>query len=181
MTDPTTDAPVKPGPLFMIMGVVNVILGFVVLFWPDATLRVVVILVGLQLIFVGAIRIFVALAFPEGSPRFLAFLVGLLGIVAGLLVMRDPLQTVALVVTLLGIFWVFAGLAGVISSFMAAPGEKMGMLISAVVTLALGALLLGWPEPTLRVVAVVVALFLIVQGVAEVAVGVAARKGAVAG
>jgi len=176
MATETADAPVKPGALFMLMGLLNVVLGFVVLLWPDATLKVVVILVGLQLIFVGAIRIFVALAFPEGSPRFLAFLVGLLGIVAGLLVMRDPMQTVALVVTLLGIFWVFAGLAGVISSFMAERGEKMGMLLSALVTTALGAVLLAWPEPSLRVVAVVVALFLILQGVTELAAGVVGRR-----
>lgn len=181
MSSTTTEEPqVGVGPLFMVMGIINVILGFIVLFWPEATLKVVVVLVALQLIVVGAIRIFVALAFPEGSPRFLAFLAGLFGIVVGLLVLRDPLQTVSLVVTLLGVFWAFAGIAGVISSFLAERGDKLGMLVGSLITLALGATLLAWTEPTLRVVGVVIALFLIVQGVAELAVGMMGRRQAAA-
>ena len=167
---------IKVGPIFMVMGLVSLALGIAVLVWPEASLKVVTILIGLQILFYSLLRIIVSIAGSDGSSRFLGFLVGLLGVVVGVLVMRSPLRTVAIVVTLIGVYWVFWGVAGLISGFFATKGTRLGVFISSLVTLALGLVLLSWPEPTVRVIAVVVGVFLIAGGLADIALGAMVRS-----
>lgn len=156
--------------VLLTIGVVNGALGLVLLFWPDATLTVVVFLVGIELLVSGVLRVLYAAGHRELDARLLRVLLGLVAVVLGLLVMREPLRSIAVLVAVLGVFWV---LWGCIELFVAltpaARGARGYLLAEGAVAAVAGMILLAWPEPTLRVLALVAGGFLALVGLVTVA------------
>src|SRR5215467_1423840 len=99
------------------LGVVSVVLGIIVLAWPDRTLKVLGVLFGIFLLISGFIEIMVAFA-PEirTSTRVLSVLTGILSIVLGLISFRGPLESVLLLALWIGFAWLFTGITRVIAA-----------------------------------------------------------------
>lgn len=154
-------------PILGVLGLVNLAIALLAIFWPGATLTVVVFIFGIQVLVIGALRIVVALMLPDAEARWLGFFFGVLGVVVGLLVMREPLRSLEVLVILLGILWVVWGLIGLVAGLAAPPGSRAGSIVDGVASLAAGAILLAWPEITVRVLTFVLGISLLFIGAAQ--------------
>jgi uncharacterized membrane protein HdeD (DUF308 family) len=149
--------------LVLAYGIVTLGLGIVLVVWPDASLAVFAVLVAIQLVVAGVIRIVQALS-GEGF-RALAGLSGGLALIVGLLILRDPLQSVLVLTMILGAFWVISGVIDILGAFVGVDRSDRGWeLLAGVLSIAVGAVMLVYTDFSVRVLVVVTALWLIVAG-----------------
>lgn len=147
------------------LGIVHLLLGLAVLVWPSATLAVVAVLVGLELVIGGVLRLVLAIVGRGSEARVLRGITGLLGVLAGILVVAQPLRSVEVLVVVVGAFWILWGLAeAIVALTPGASGHRGPLLVEGALAVGAGAILLLWPQPTLRVVTVIVGIGLLVVG-----------------
>jgi uncharacterized membrane protein HdeD (DUF308 family) len=151
-------------PTIMVVGVITAIVGVVVIAWPSQTLTVLSVLLGIQLVVFGLFRLVSAFAADTVSPGFVGF-VGILGIIAGVIVLRNPLETVAVLATVLGVVWIVTGAIDVIDAIANKYVDGRGWLaLAGLVSIAAGVVVVAWPEPTVTVIAWIAGFYLIVFG-----------------
>ena len=102
-------------PAVFMMGLVTLALGVVVISWPQETLKVISVLIGLQILVYGIYGLVSAFAHDTVSPGWTGF-VGILGIIVGIVVLRNPFETVAVLAALLGVVWIIGGIIELIGS-----------------------------------------------------------------
>ncbi len=155
--------------LFLVSGVISLLFGIALVFFNDESLDVIGFLIGLWILFFGIIRFLTSLFGGEAEGRWLMALVGVLGIVLGIVVMRNPTDTLALVVLIIGIFWIISGLVdlwrGITDSALA---DRWWVAFGGLLGVAFGALLVFWPDVSLTVLAFVAGIYLLVVAVIEV-------------
>ncbi|HET9138998.1 HdeD family acid-resistance protein [Actinophytocola sp.] len=156
-------------------GTLTLAIGLIVLFWPEPTIAVLAVLFGIQLFIAGVFWLVSAFAVDEasGGGRVLLALFGLLTILVGVLCLRSPFQTVAILTLLLGLTWLIGGLIEVFHGFTGAGGWA---ILSGVVSVALGIIVLVYPETTIRALTWLVGLVLTIYGVVAVLVALAGGK-----
>jgi uncharacterized membrane protein HdeD (DUF308 family) len=148
-----------------VLGAVHAIMGLVALFWPAVTLTVIAVIVGIEFVLAGLIRLVVAIASPSQDVRGLRIVLGLLSVIVGLLVIRSPLESVGLLVTIVGVFWIVWGVVEVLIALLpSAAGQRTPLLVEGGVALLGGAVLLSWPDVTLGVLTRGVGLLLLLAG-----------------
>ena len=76
-------------PAVMVIGLITLVLGIIVISWPQETLTVISILIGLQLVIFGVYRLIGIFSHDATSRGLMAF-VGVVGIIAGIIVLRHP-------------------------------------------------------------------------------------------
>ena len=95
-------------------GVVSVAIGLILMIWPRATLAVVAILIGLWLVIGGLVQLAQAAFMPEGrgtGSRVLMAIAGLVGVVLGVLCMRNLTDSLLLIAALIGVSLLFGAIA----------------------------------------------------------------------
>jgi len=149
--------------LFLVAGLVSVIAGVLAIAYPDITLLALGIFAGVGLLFVGAIDIAEAIT---GGPesRVLAAIVGILSVVAGLICLRRPGESLLAIVVVLGIYLVVAGIVHFIQSFSRLEDRAATMGL-AIIDVILGILILSLPGLSLVTLAILFAISLIVRGI----------------
>jgi uncharacterized membrane protein HdeD (DUF308 family) len=165
--------------LVLAYGVVTLGLGIALLVWPDASIAVLAALLAIQLIIAGAFRIVQALSIEErdGAGRALIGLLGGLALIVGLLILRDPLQSVLVVTMVLGAFWVIAGVIDVLGAFMGVEREGRGWdVLTGVLSIAFGGILIVWTDISLKVLVVLTGVWLLVAGVIAVVTALRLRN-----
>ena len=152
-------------PVVMLVGLVTFVIGIMVVAWPGETLKVLSILFGIQLLLFGVFRLVSAFASEVLAPGLVGF-IGVLGMMAGVVVLRNPFETVAVLATVLGIVWIVGGSIDLIASIADRRLDNRGMTaFSAVVTIIAGIVVVSWPAPTLAVIAWIAGIYLITFGV----------------
>lgn len=161
------------------LGAISVAAGVIILAWPGATLTLIASVFGIFVLIYGVFRLISAIGSDQrsGGGRALLALVGVVSILVGLLVLRNPLQTLATVALLLGLFWVVSGLLETVHA-AGSPGMRArGWAIAAgVVTVIAGIFVLAYPGTSLVVLVLLLGLQLIVAGIMLFAMGWQARK-----
>jgi len=151
-------------------GVVTVAIGLLVLVWPGITILTAAVLFGVQLLITGVF--WLVSSFTQGGSsgghRVLLAVAGLLALVAGILSLRSPFQTVAVLALLLGATWVVGGVAEVFHGF----GTSGWAVLSGVVTLVAGVVVLVMPLSGLVALAWLLGIALLVLGVLSVVAAV---------
>ena len=100
----------------------------------------------------------------DTTTRVLAAVLGLLGIIAGLVVMRRPGETLLAVLIVVGIWLVVTGIVDFVRAF--ANAENRGLrLLGALVDIVLGGLILALPDVSLGTLAVLIGIAFVVRGV----------------
>ncbi|TMQ92004.1 HdeD family acid-resistance protein [Actinomadura soli] len=148
-------------------GILAALLGLAIVAWPDATIGVVAFLFGLNLVINGGYQIVLAIAADGagGAARVLFTLLGALSLTVGVLVMRDPLQTVQILALLFGLFWLITGTVGLVSTLTEPdPRGRGGAVLLAGLCILAGLLLLVWPGLTLTALTWIVGLWLVTWG-----------------
>lgn len=149
----------------LFVGILTAVIGVVVVAWPEQTLTVLSILFGIQLLIFGLFRLISAFSSAAIAPGLTGF-VGILGMIAGVVVLRHPFHTVAVLATVLGAIWIVTGSIDVISAIADARLDHRWFLaIGGLVSIAAGIVVVSWPAPSVTVIAWVAGLFLVVEGI----------------
>ena len=95
------------------------VLGLVALIWPQATLFVVALVFGLQLIAAGLIRIVAAVTLKElpGWARAVSGILGALTVIAGIICFFRPGTSLLVLALVLAIGWIIDGVSELVSAF----------------------------------------------------------------
>lgn len=102
-----------------------------------------------------------------------AFMVrGVLAVVLGLCALIWPSASLAILMRLVGVYCLLDGVTGLYGAFRAT--ERGANLAQAVVGLVIGALLLFWPEGSVRTLLVIFGIWALLTGVSQIVV---ARQG----
>jgi uncharacterized membrane protein HdeD (DUF308 family) len=160
--------------LLLIGGGISVVIGVVLLVWPSRTLEVIAILVGIELLLIGAIQVGLALAEPSGS-RTSALLRGAFAGIAGLIVIRHPGGSLTVIALAVGIYLVLSGVMKAVSAFEVNVGRGW-LLAGAAFDLAIGVVIVAWPQFGVTSLAVLLGISLVVRGVLEGASAFALRS-----
>ena len=151
----------------LFFGIVNVLVGILVLAWPGRTIVVIAVLFGIELIIAGIFRFVAAFAAGEsGGTRVLYALLGVLSFIIGLYAVRHLYVTVAALALLLGIFWIIHGTIELFTALSDRTTPSRGWAITmGVLSLLAGLVVLVYPGISLVTLAVVLGFWLIVLGI----------------
>lgn len=152
-------------------GLLVIALGMVALVWPDVTVKVVAVLVGILVAIFGISTIAHALERRRAELSWVGTLLG--GLVAtggGLAAIFWPGPTVVVLARLFGALLLVSGILGVLDVFTAGGDDPAKMPLAAVSGLAVvaGGVLLVWPDITIGVIVVIQGIFWIVSGVLSI-------------
>ncbi|OKI21705.1 hypothetical protein A6A25_10605 [Saccharothrix sp. CB00851] len=152
--------------MWIAFGAITLLIGPAVLLWPGLTLLTAAVLFGLQMLVTGVFWLVSSFAGGEpGRQRWLLAVAGLLALVAGILCLRAPFQTIAVLALLLGATWVVGGVAEVFHGV----GTSGWAVFSGVVTAIGGIVVLVWPVASLIALVWLLAVVLIVFGALAIA------------
>ena len=184
MSDSSTEAPPPLAfgaswILLLVVGLITLGIGIAVIVWPSKTVEIVVILTGIFLFIWGVFRFVYALAERDLAHRGLALLGGILSVLVGLVVIRNPAESLQLLIILLGLLWVFGGAIELFQAILGKDDVARGSrAVFGALWLILGIVLLVWPEATVLVVAILVGINLIITGLIEIVSAFQVRRAA---
>lgn len=180
-TTPAPEAEVRQdlrtvGTLLIVAGVLGAIAGILAIVYPELTLLALALIAGINLMILGVMSLVDAFS-GEGdtTTRVLASLLGLLGIMAGLVVIRRPGESLLAILLVLGIWLVLTGIVDLVRAIVS-PLYRGMRLLTALVDLVLGGLILALPDESLGTLAVLIGIAFVVRGVLSVVRGLQLRK-----
>jgi len=145
-----------------------VLVGAFGLIFPQAALRSVALLFGIYLIVAGISRVFTAVSGREMRTgwRWFVGLMGLLVIVAGVLCLTNPFDTLLAIELIIGIGWMVDGLICIITAFaLFRRGTRATLVLTGLASFALGLVVILLPGAAIVGFLFVTAIFLVVIGV----------------
>ncbi len=159
-------------------GILTLILGIMVLVWPEATVVTIAVLFGIQLLVAGIFEI-VAVFRPgeSGGMRVMSALLGVLSIIVGLWSLRNIGVTIVSLALLLGIYWVVAGIIRTVDAIGDHTTPARGWAIfGGVLSVIAGGVVLAWPGMSVVTLVWILGIWLIVWGVVIIATSFAVRS-----
>jgi hypothetical protein len=162
--------------LFAISGVVSFVIGVLVLAYPDPSVKVLGVFLGIDLLIVGGVLIVRGAAKeagPSEGPG--AILLGTIALIAGLVVIRNPGKSLTLLAVAFAIYLVVAG-AVTLGHGLVNRAGRWATLARGLVLVAVGTVILSWPDISLKALAVLAGIGLVLQGAIEVAEGLLLRS-----
>ena len=112
---------------FVVTGVLITAGGILAIAYPDVTLLVISLILGIELLVFGAVDFVEAfLDDKDMTTRFLEIVLGLLGVIAGVVVLRKPGESLTVIVIVVGLYLLLAGIVQLIRAFTSAvqPPKK---------------------------------------------------------
>jgi uncharacterized membrane protein HdeD (DUF308 family) len=163
----------------LFFGIITLLAAIFVLAWPGATLLVIAVLFGVQLIVAGIFRFVSAFASDDssGGTRVLLALLGVLSIIVGLWAVRHVLLTLLALVVLLGIFWVVNGTIELFTALSHRGMPQRGWSAAmGVLSILAGLVVLIYPGESLLTLSVVLGIWLLVYGLMEITAAFRVRR-----
>jgi uncharacterized membrane protein HdeD (DUF308 family) len=149
--------------LFLILGLVSVIAGVLAIVYPDLTLLALGIFAGVSLLMIGIMEIVEAIA-GDPDSRALTAIIGVLSVLAGLVCVRRPGESLLALVIVLGFWLIIEGIVRFIRAFSELEDRALLMGL-AILDIILGILILALPDLSLVTLAVLFAISLLARGV----------------
>jgi uncharacterized membrane protein HdeD (DUF308 family) len=160
-TDPVARV-AKNWVLFLILGIVSLIAGILAIAYPDITLLALGIFAGVSLLMIGVLNVVEAIA-GDSESRALSAILGVLALLAGLVCLRRPGESLLALVIVLGFWLIVSGVVAFVSAFGRLEDRAL-MLGLAILDIVLGILILALPHLSLVTLAVLFAISLIARG-----------------
>lgn len=163
---------------FVALGIAFILLGFVALAHVLATTFVTAIYVGALVLVGGVVQVIHAFRVQGWGRFFYWLLAGLLYVVAGGLIMYNPLLGASVLTLFIGVALAVEGAFRIMAGIGTRPGEGWGWIVaSGIVTLVLGVYIIAnWPVNSLYILGLFLGVDLIVNGVGTLAFGLALRE-----
>ena len=155
--------------LLLIGGIASIILGIMLLTSPVKTTNALVLVLAIWWIIQGIFTIIGM--FMDHSAWLWKLIIGLLGIVVGVMILRNPIaSTFALPAALILLLGIQGLIGGVLALIMGFKGGGLGTIILGILGIILGiVLILNWTSPAMILSLVWVAgIFLVVGGVIQI-------------
>ena len=153
---------------FPISSVAFILVGLALLLWPEACLRVVCGLFGLVILMKGVGSIYSFLkAEVRGFFSYFGWLFGAAAVALGIFLLIRPQTVVSILPILVGLFVIMDGVMRVQSAFeLRAAGYDRwwSLLILALVSVVLGAVMLWNPFGTVELLVMAIGVILMVEG-----------------
>jgi uncharacterized membrane protein HdeD (DUF308 family) len=180
MTATTASDPLKElrgsGSLIMVAGAISIIAGILAIAYPEITLLALAIFTGVNLILLSVLSLVDAIRpGADGGTRALSAILGVLGLIAGLVVLRRPGETLLVLVLAIGIWLVVSGAVEFFRALEQLEDRALRLLV-AIAEIVLGVLLLTLPDLGLRTVAILAGVSFLLRGALAVFTGWQLRK-----
>lgn len=151
--------------LLIATAVLGIVVGVIALVWPGPTLLVVAVLFGISLIVTGAYRLSVAFV-AHGLSTGMRLLFGALGaiiLIAGVIGLFDPAESLILLALMIGIGWIVQGVHDLASHSTGTHGTPRWIMIgSGIVSVVAGVVVITLPGLAIGTFLVIGAILLIV-------------------
>ncbi len=123
--------------VWALRAVAALVIGILVLVWPQSTVGILAVLLGIYFVILGIIRIVQGVTDKElnGGGRVANLIIGGLILAAGVVVVRNPFETAVFIVLLVGISWIFEGIATLIDTARG-RGNAASTIIGILIALA---------------------------------------------
>jgi uncharacterized membrane protein HdeD (DUF308 family) len=171
MTDYSTDRDADTASfwLLLVLGVATMCFGIAILAWPDASVRVVAVMVGIWLLLAGLARIIGAFVWRRGLGRqLLSGIVGILLVIGGVACLRDLAKGAAVLAFLIALVWILSGIAELVVAQETGTWARRWLIVVGVASLVVGFVFVFTPELTLAVMALLAGLSALVIGAVQV-------------
>ncbi|MGW0190232.1 HdeD family acid-resistance protein [Streptomyces sp. NPDC003362] len=156
--------------------ITTLIPGVLILVWPDETLHVLAVLIGLYLLVAGAFRFVASFAREGAGERLAGLLLAVLFVLAGVLCLRHPLQTITALSLIVGIVWLVSGVITLHTALAAKDLPHRGFVLgAAVLGIVAGIVVLALPTESARALTRLLGLWLVLLGLFEAVVAFAWR------
>jgi uncharacterized membrane protein HdeD (DUF308 family) len=150
----------------VVYGLLMAGLGIFLIVSPHEALKVVTVVIGVLLIVDGVIAL-VAGAIGRLESRGMLALVGVISVVAGLVLVKEPFGALYVFVTIVGIWFVLAGVSRLVHAFTLRDGRG-AYIVGALIDVVAGVVILSWKDITLSTLAIVIGIALVIRGIAYV-------------
>jgi uncharacterized membrane protein HdeD (DUF308 family) len=166
----------RSGTALIALGLISLIAGILALVYPDITLLALAIIVGVNILFFGAFSL-AAVFDPDADTgsKVLAAIMGVLGIIAGVVCLRRPGETLLALLLVLAVYLIVAGVVELVGA-LANPEHRGIRLLASLADLALGILILSWPGISLATLAILVGIGFVIRGVVWIVAGWQLRR-----
>jgi len=156
MTTPPVDSSTTPRTLGVLqihrgqlvaVAIIGIILGIVGLFFPGAALLTVAILFGIYLVASGIFRINSALLAHSLSAgiRWLTGILGVLVVVAGVICLSDPFQSLIVLAYVIGIGWIAEGVIDIMAAVQGSTHPRWLGWVSGLISVIAGIIIFVLP------------------------------------
>jgi uncharacterized membrane protein HdeD (DUF308 family) len=162
--------------LFLVLlGLITLAGGILALVYPDITVEVLAIILGINLLLVGILDFVDAFTSDaDHTGKTLQVLLGLVGLIAGIICLRRPSEALTFIVIVVAIWMVIAGIVLVLRAIFQAGNRAMTGLAGLII-LAIGIAIISWPHIGLGTLVILVSIGLIIRGIYAIAAGFALK------
>lgn len=161
---------------FLGSAIATLVPGILILVWPDETLHILAVLVGLYLLVIGAFRFVSALGRQEHGERLPGLLIAVLFVLAGVLCLRNPMQTVAALSLIVGVVWLVSGMLIAYTALASRDLPHRGFVFGvALLGIVAGIVVLALPTQSAVALTRLIGLWLVLLGLAEFGLAFAVR------
>jgi len=162
----------------LVLGVVTLVLGLILTFYPSVTVNVIAVMLGLLVIVSGLFHLIRMFGHSEAHRVWMG-ISGLLLVVAGVVLLRHLNLTVALIGLIIGLGWIVQGVTALIVSFSGEAREGRGWWIFfGIVSLIGGIVITALPSESVTLLAALTGIWFIVQALFEIVGGLMLRRAA---
>lgn len=164
--------------LVIAYGALTAVLGVAMLVWPGKTLLVFVALFAAQLFLAGVLHLVRAVTpvASGGAERVLLAVSGGLALLAALLILRRPLQTLVVVTLLVGAWWIVQGVMDLAGAVLGTTRSRAWSLFLGVLDLVAGFFVLLNPGISLLAFVWVSGVWMVVAGITIVVASIQFRR-----
>ena len=163
------------GGVLIAAGAATLVVAIATIFWPDVTLLVLAILAGFNLFVLGIVGLVEGLFRGTEGSRLLAALLGLLAVIAGLVLIRRPSESVLAFVLVLGIWFVVSAVVSFVRALFEREARGVRIVV-ALVEFVFGVLILALPKLSIGTLAVLCGIAFAIRGAGLIAAGLELRR-----
>lgn len=162
-------------------GILTFLAGIMAIVWPGQTVLVVAVLFAVQILVGGIFNLVRAVAESgeSGGYRVLLAVLGVLSIIVGVLCLQNIVQTTAVLILLLGAYWIVHGVIEAVVAIADSNTPNRGLQITAGVIGAIaGIVILSYPINSIFTLAVILGIWLLMYGIMEMVLALRLRRAA---
>ena len=160
------DIPSKLWIFLIVLGVLTLAGGILALVYPDITIPVLAIILGINLVLFGILDLVDAFTGDDvdHTGKTLQVILGLVGLVAGIICLRKPTEVLTFFIIVVAVWLVIAGAVLILRAIFS-EGNRLGRALTGLVILVLGLAVISVPNIGLGTLVVLTSIGLIVRGI----------------
>lgn len=170
-------APARFWWMLLALGLIGVAAGILAIVYPKITLGVVALIIGIYLLISGVFELVAGIADGEmdAVARVLAALLGIVSLIAGVIVLRHPGQSLTTIAIVAGLWLI---VVGVLQAFRGASAPRhRGLAIGlGIVDVIVGIIVVAWPNIGLVTFAVLIGIGFLLRGLGAIVVSFQVRR-----